>query len=241
MSTREKRIARSVERFLAWVEKHGKSTDLARITPRMVREYLTSLNCTASTKKLRLSALRHFFDVCVTRHVVLLNPALSVRGERYSQVEGRTPEISKSDCRELLKSIDRDKLMGKRDVALLSMLIYTAARVGAVAGLTVGDFYYSGSQWVLHFKEKGGKSREIPVRHDFQIVLSDYMNAADIHSEKEKDEPLFRTWLRKEKRFSRRAITRIDIYRMLRRRSAPANLGCRSAYTSLYHMQRQIK
>ena len=30
----------------------------------------------------------------VTRHAIILNPALSVRAERYSVIEGRTPEIS---------------------------------------------------------------------------------------------------------------------------------------------------
>jgi hypothetical protein len=35
-----------------------------------------------------------FFDGMVTRHAIALNPALSVRGERYQVLEGKTPEIS---------------------------------------------------------------------------------------------------------------------------------------------------
>lgn len=132
----------------------------------MVREYLGGLDRSMATKKLRLSALRHFFDVCVTRHVIILNPALSVRGERYSQLEGRTPEIPKTDCRRLLDSMDQSTALGKRDAAMLSTLIYTAARVGAVAKLRLGGFYEAGGQWMLRFREKGGEIREIPVRHD---------------------------------------------------------------------------
>jgi integrase/recombinase XerD len=55
-----------------------------------------------STCKQHLAALRHFFDGMVTRHAILLNPALSVRGERYEVVEGKTPEITVKGARKLL-------------------------------------------------------------------------------------------------------------------------------------------
>jgi integrase/recombinase XerD len=236
-NTREA-YARSVHQFSKWIEaEFGDSIELAMITPRMVRAYLDSRKCAIATKKLRLSALRHFFDVCVTRHVVMLNPALSVRGERYSQEEGRTPEITKVGCHELLKSIERNTIVGKRDTAIISMFIYTAARVSSVAGLEVGDFYGNGGQWMLHFREKGGKMREIPVRHSLQEVIQDYLLAAGIDAILERNEPMFRTRLRnrggkrdevtgkKVPELSTRMMTRIDIARMLKRRLKLAGLG----------------
>jgi hypothetical protein len=45
------------------------------------------------------------------------------------------------------------------------------ARVGAVAKLRLKDFAHDGSQWTLRFDEKGGKSREIPVRHDLEQFI----------------------------------------------------------------------
>ena len=51
------------------------------------------LSGSAPSKKLHLAALRHFFDQLVTRHAVILNPAASVRAQRYQVVEGKTPEI----------------------------------------------------------------------------------------------------------------------------------------------------
>jgi site-specific recombinase XerD len=204
---------------------HGAS--LGEITPRMVREYLTGLDRSVATKKLRLSALRHFFDVCVTRHAIVLNPALSVRGERHSQVEGRTPEIPKAECRRLLESIDQGTAMGKRDTAILSTLIYTAARVGAVAELRLCDFYESGGQWMLRFREKGGKVREIPVRHDLQLLLLDYLKSAGVGDQEGRSAPLFRSWARRERELSRNHVTRIDIARMLKRRLQKAGLSAR--------------
>ena len=63
------------------------------IAPKDVGQYLDGLrkeNLAVATRKLHLAALRHFFDGMVTRHAILLNPALSVRGDRYEVVEGKT-------------------------------------------------------------------------------------------------------------------------------------------------------
>ena len=74
----------AVNQFLAWADARG--LELVRIAPRDVGMYLTGLGKTTSiaTRKQHLSALRHFFDGMVTRHAIMLNPALSVRGERYA-------------------------------------------------------------------------------------------------------------------------------------------------------------
>ena len=64
-----------------------------RIAPRDVGQYLDRLrkeNTGVATRRQHLAALRHFFDGLVNRHVIILNPALSVRGERYEVVEGKT-------------------------------------------------------------------------------------------------------------------------------------------------------
>jgi len=49
-------------------------------------------------------------------------------------------------------------LTGLRDRAIVAVLIYTAAHIGAVAGLTVAGFSHDGSQCVLTFLEKGALS-----------------------------------------------------------------------------------
>ena len=67
----------------------------------------------------------------------------------------------------------------------------SAARVGAVCKLRLRNFQHDGSQWCLRFDEKGGKSREIPVRHDLEQMIFAYIEAAGLRSAR-KDTPLFR-------------------------------------------------
>ena len=56
---------------------------LSQITPKFVRSHFDKMETSVPTRKLRLAGVRHFFDIAVTRHAIALNPALSVRGEKY--------------------------------------------------------------------------------------------------------------------------------------------------------------
>ena len=211
----------AVKQFLNWIGKHGggQECELAQITPWQVGKYFEEMKDTTgiATRNQHLSALRHFFDGMVTRHAIVLNPALSVRGERYAAIEGKTPEISIDQARQLLASLDTSHVVGLRDRAVLAILVYTSSRAGAVAKLRCGDFYNAGQQWMLHFNEKGGKSREIPVRADLQELVMAYIEAAGL-GEAPKDTPLFQSALKRQRRLSGTRIHVNDICRMMKRR-----------------------
>jgi site-specific recombinase XerD len=165
--------------------------ELAAITPEMVGQYLVGLGGSPAKRNQHLAALRGFFDRLVNRHVCILNPASSVKGVKEQVVEGKTPEITIDQARTLLRSVDTRHVVGLRDRAILATLAYIACRAGAVAKLRLGDFQDDGTQYVLRFQEKGGKSREIPVRHDLEGFILAYVDAAGLAGEA-KNTPLFR-------------------------------------------------
>ena len=176
-----------------------------------------------TTKKQHLAAIRHLFDALVQRHAVILNPATSVRTERHEVIEGKTPELNVKQARQLLDSIDTSHVVGLRDRAIIGTLCFTAVRVGAVARLKRGDFQHGGDQWTLRFTEKGGKSRDIPVRHDLQQYLLKYLDAAGLRRAR-KDTPLFRSTLRREKQLTTRGLSAGDMWALLKRRLKDANM-----------------
>ena len=216
---------RAVLCFLQWCELQQRS--LHEVSPADVGIYLDELKHSVASKKQILAGLRHFFDGMVTRHAIALNPALSVRGERYQVLEGKTPEITIKQARKLLSSINTDNVVGLRDKAIMSILIYTASRVGAVARLKLKDLYDTGDQYCLHFLDKGGKSREIPVRHDLQGLLRSYLQSAGCNLGDATDHPLFRTSVRKTKTLSIRSMSAGDIGRMIKRRMKACGLPLR--------------
>jgi len=217
----------AVRRFFKWAEACG--LELRTIAPKDVGQYMDELgkeNTSVSTRKQHLAALRHYFDGLVTRHAILLTPALSVRGERYEVVEGKTPEITVDGAKTLLKSMATKSVVELRDRAIIAILIYTAARANAVATLRRRSFYDAGDQWMLHFDEKGGKSREIPVRHDLAKILSEYLKGAGLENA-ERDSPLLRSAIGKTGNLTDRAMHPGDICQMVKRRLKDAGLPTR--------------
>lgn len=212
---------RAVRSFLAWTEQQA--LELPEVTPGMVGQYLDGLRVSTPTKKLHLAAIRSFLDLLVQRHVLVLNPAHSVKAPRYSSVEGKTPEITVQQCRQLLASIPLKSVLDYRDRAIIGILIYTAARAGAVASLRLKDFLRDGTQFVLCFAEKGGKARRIPVRANLEAFIADYLAVAAL-SDAGREEPLFRTAGGRIGRLTAHGISAIDICRMVKRRLKQAGI-----------------
>ena len=66
---------------------------------------------------------------------------------------------------------------------LLGVLAYTFARIGAVVNLKVEGYYPSGKRFLLRFKEKGGKEKELPVHHKLEELLDEYLKATGLGAE----------------------------------------------------------
>ncbi len=212
--------AHAVRRFLAWCEAEGAT--LQQVTPGLVGRYLDRHPGGIPTRKQHLAALRGFFDMLVLRHVVVLNPAASVRAERYQVEEGKTPEITAAQARTLFHSIGPGDVAGLRDRAIIAVLIFTAARVGAVARLRLDSLSPGEGQASLRFDEKGGKCRDIPLRADLGQYLFAYLEAAGLHGPAEG--PMFRTAKGRSGNLSARAMSAGDVGCMLKRRLKAAGL-----------------
>lgn len=102
-----------------------------------------------------------------------MNPAREVKTERFSRTERKTPAFVEGEVQRLLNVIETSKHRGMRDRALLGTLAYTFARIGAVVNLKVEDYYPSGKRYLLRFKEKGGKEKELPVHHKLEELPED--------------------------------------------------------------------
>jgi integrase len=100
------------------------------------------------------------------RQVVPGNPAGSVPGPGHVVTCGQTPVLDPAEARALLDSIDTGKVTGLRDRALIGLMVYSFARIGAALGMAVEDVYYTQNRrlWV-RLREKGGKRRVSRAHH----------------------------------------------------------------------------
>ncbi len=215
--------------FFHWLQKRG-VTDLALVQPIHVSAYIEDLQGRLSkpSVKQHLAAIRMLFDWLVTGQVMPVNPAHSVRGPRHSIKKGKTPVLTAEEARQLMDSITTESVAGLRDRALIGLMVYTFARVGAAIAMSVEDYYLQGRRWWVRLHEKGGKRHEMPAHHTLDTYLAAYMDAAGIAEQKKG--PLFRTALGRTGNLTTKRMTQADVYRMIKRRAKDARIetaiGC---------------
>lgn len=212
---------RAIWQFLIWCEYN--QTGLHEIKPFLVAAYIEQHDGSVPTVKQHLAAINALFDWLVTGQIVPSNPARSVKSPRYSQTTGKTPVLSAKDTRTLLDAIATDHVVGLRDRALISLMVYSFARISAVLKMQVKDYYPNGKRYWIRLHEKGGKFHQVPVHHKAEQYLDEYIEAAGI--EKEPKGPLFRTAQKKIRALTEKPMTRVDAYKMIRRRARDAGIN----------------
>ena len=95
-------------------------------------------------------------------------------------------------------------------------------QLSAVVGMRVEDYYQQGKRWWLRLQEKGGKHHAVPVHHKAEASLDAYLAAAGIAAEK--NSPLWRSMPRAGG-LSARRLSRVDVFRMIKRRVKTVGLG----------------
>jgi site-specific recombinase XerD len=221
-NTREA-YARAVRSFFEWCSARGYS-ELHQLEPMTVAAYVEQLGNTQSkpTVKQHLAAIRMLFDWLVVGQVLPTNPASAVRGPTHVVKRGKTPVLSPEDARRLLDSIDTTTLVGLRDRALIGAMVYSFARVSAVVGMLVEDYYPEGKRWWLRLHEKGGKLHQVPAHHVVEEYLDSYLKGSGIRDGRRT--PLFRT-LDRSGSLTANAMTRNDVFRMVKRRARAAGIS----------------
>jgi site-specific recombinase XerC len=200
--------------FFAWVEQH-QFGELADIEPIHVAAYIEVLQATAAkpTVKLHLAAISMLFDWLVVGQVLAVNPAHAVRGPKHVVRRGKTPVLTEEQARQLIQSLDTSTLVGLRDRALIGVMTYAFARIGAVVAMRVEDYYPAGKRWWVRLHEKGGKRHEMPAHHKLEQFIDEYLDAAGIRDVGKT--PLFRSAAGKTGRLTDNAMHRVDAYQMI--------------------------
>ena len=219
--------ARDVHGFLAWCTDAGIAS-IVEVNTMHVAAYIEQLGKShpAPTVKRHLAAIRHLFDYLATGGILPFNPAAAVRGPKHSVKRGKTPVLAADEARQLLNAIDIRTLSGLRDRALIALMVYSFARIGAAIGMRVEDVFIDQRRLWVRLNEKGGKRHEMPCHHNLEAYLHVYLEATGLCLEPKS--PLFPTIARGTgrgvQRLTRRAITSREAHAMVRRRAKHADV-----------------
>jgi len=209
-------------RFSNWCEQ--RKLPLDQVEPMHMAAYIEQLGrlLAKPSVKQHLAALRMLFDWLVTGQVLRTNPAHAVRGPRYSVRKGKTSALSAGEMRTLLDAIDTEALIGLRDRALIALMGYSFARVGAVIQMKVGDYFIQKRRGWIRLQEKGGKVNEMPCHHSLEQFLDEWLTASGLASEP--GSPLFPTMRYGRLSDPRLPLPQANVYRMVQRRAAAAGI-----------------
>ena len=151
-----------------------------------------------------------------------VNPAHAVRGPRHVVISGQTPVLDPAEARALLGSIHVSTVAGLRDRALIGLMVYSFARIGAALGMAVEDVYTQNRRLLVRLREKGGKRHTMPCHHNLEDYLVAYLEGAGLRGDPKG--PLFRTIGRGTGKLTRTVLPQANAYAMIRRRAAAAGI-----------------
>jgi len=214
---------KAVGEFIAWLDARGLSSIVA-VNSIHIAAYVEELGHRHSvpTVKQRLAAIRAMFDWLATGGILPFNPATAVRGPKHVVKRGKTPVLAPEEARAILNGIDATTQAGLRDRALIALMVYTFARVGAATAMKVQDAYVQNRRLWVHLKEKGGKAVDLPCHHNLEAYLHAYLDGTGIQNDG--DGPLFRTIGRGTGRLTRSPLPTANAYAMVRRRAQGAGI-----------------
>ena len=104
------------------------------------RAALEKQSLAGATIRRKLAALASLYDYLCEANAVTHNPVRGVKRPKAETSEGKTPALGGAQARALLAAPPRDTLKGKRDRAILSVLLYHALHREELTKLLVKDF-----------------------------------------------------------------------------------------------------
>ncbi len=126
--------------------------------------------------------------------------------------------------RVLLDSIGGTSHIDLRDKALIGLMLYSFARIGAVVAMRVEDVFTQNRRLWVRLHEKGGKLHDMPCNHNAEAFLHAYIDGTGIAADAKG--ALFRT-VGRDGKLTGNALHRVNAFDLVRRRAAAAGITTR--------------
>jgi site-specific recombinase XerD len=165
--------------------------ELVDLNARFIAGFLSHLEndrgaCIRSRNQ-RLAAIRSFFHyiaLYVPEHIELIQQVLAIPAKRYQRRLIAFLNHEEITC--LLRAPDRGSWIGRRDHALLMLMVQTGLRISELTRICCGDLNLSCGPYV-HCTGKGRKDRCTPLTKQMVKVLKAWL----VENEFEQADPLF--------------------------------------------------
>ena len=159
----------------------------------------------------------------VIGQIMPANPAAAVRGPRHIVRRGKTPVLDPAEARQLIDAIDTTTVIGLRDRALIGLMVYSFARIGAAIAMRVEDVFMQNRRLWVRLHEKGGKQHAMPCHHNLEFYLHEYIGGAGLASDPKA--LLFQSYSRATGQLTGNPLPQANAYAMIQRRARAAGIA----------------
>ena len=177
---------KGVRAFINWCDNNNVS-EVTHATLIQYKEDLMANNKSASTISMYMTALKKLYKYLETKG--FKNIASDLKGAKQKRNYSKDP-LTLDQAKDLLNSIDRTTNEGKRNYALIHLLITTGLRTIEIERANVEDIRNIGNNSVLYIMGKGRDSKDEYVKLTYETLkaINDYLLTRKI---KDNKEPLF--------------------------------------------------
>lgn len=141
-------------------------------------EYQQELGRATNTINSRLRAGRTFFNYCLQRKYISVNPFDGIQQLKKRHEVGAT--FSKQQLKRLLNAPEVSSFVGLRDLAVMLTLAHTGVRLTELTSLKVQDVSFDGKGAVNIQRAKNRYARRIPLTNRLKQVLKAYIEERGI-------------------------------------------------------------
>lgn len=166
--------------FANWLTQHSLTLDkVSRDDIIEYRLHLAESYPVAATASRLLVVAKRLLEEGVKRGVLSANPAADIKGFKTSGDNETThTALTRLQTKALLEAVDRSTTLGKRDYALLMVLVFTGMRRAECAGLTFGDLRQEQGHHVAVIRHgKGNKRRTVKLPVPVRRAVDEWLSA----------------------------------------------------------------
>ena len=166
---------KSIKQFWTYLQTNG-ITQPKREDILIYREYLKS-NYKPTTVHNYLAAVKLFFR-WTSRENLYPNVADRVKGAKID-TEHKKDYLTKKQVKDVIKTIDRSTLKGKRDYAIILVMVTTGLRTISIVNANIEDIRTVGDSTALYYRGKGHqeKATYVKLAEPVEDAIRDYLAA----------------------------------------------------------------
>ncbi len=141
------------------------------------KKYLSNLNLTAGTKQQYFRACKHLFK-WLSSEGLYLNVAENIKGFKVDTSKTKKESFNEQDIKTILDQIDTSTEVGKRDYAIILLILTGGLRINEVRNIDIQDIQIIKNEYVVYILGKGHTEKDTYIKIIAPVynAIKDYLD-----------------------------------------------------------------